>query len=103
MNTTDVGPDGNDQYITSIARLGDGYVVVWYDNSANGGDTSDVATLKAQRYDILGNKLGGEITIDSSETSEFDGTFLATLPPKPPVSATETSAHCPMATCWPFS
>ncbi len=58
VNTTDSGPDGNDQTQPSIAALGDGYVVVWYDPSPGDRDY-----IRAQKYGFLGQKIGDEFIV----------------------------------------
>src|SRR4051812_47047760 len=49
-----------DQQRPTIAALADGYVISWTDGDAAGGDGS-FASVKFQRYDAAGSKLGGEV------------------------------------------
>lgn len=66
VNTT----TDNYQGKPSIAALTDGgYVVTWQDASASGGDTSGAA-VRAQRCDAGGNKVGGELLVNTT-TSDF--------------------------------
>src|SRR5262249_46761690 len=59
VNTTD---GGQDQYNPQITPLLDGgYVVVWTD--ANRPDNPGGTFVMGQRYDFLGNKVGGEVKI----------------------------------------
>ena len=58
VNSTDSGPDGNDQSQPSIAQLGDGYVVVWFDPTPGNRDY-----IRAQKFGFLGQKIGGEFIV----------------------------------------
>ncbi|CCQ75230.1 VCBS domain-containing protein [Magnetospira sp. QH-2] len=73
----------SDTEVTSLAD--DGFVVTWT-TSANPGDTSDYG-LAGQRYDSLGNAVGGEFLINTAtegvqrnhQTESFDdGGFVVT-------------------------
>ena len=77
VNTTTAG----NQLNSDVAALaGGGFVVVWQDDS--GAD----AAIRAQRYDALGNRVGGEMTITAgpgaetlpSVTGLADGGFYVT-------------------------
>jgi VCBS repeat-containing protein len=51
-----------DQKVTGLAN--GGFVVTWEDRSRSGGDTDGQAT-RAQVFDNLGNKVGGEILVNT--------------------------------------
>jgi Ca2+-binding RTX toxin-like protein len=54
------------QFFPRIAGLSDGgFVVVWADNSATGGDTSGIA-VRMQRYDAYGNKVAAETIVNTT-------------------------------------
>ncbi|MDB5694908.1 MAG: tandem-95 repeat protein [Sphingomonas bacterium] len=65
VNTTAVGF----QHRPAITTLGTGYVVVFEDSSGAAGQGADI---RAQRYDLDGAKVGGEILVTSTAgTQEF--------------------------------
>ncbi|WP_420431132.1 beta strand repeat-containing protein [Hyphobacterium sp.] len=65
VNTT----TSDDQYDASVAALtGGGFVIVWRDNSATGGDTS-LSAIRAQRYDAAGAAVGGEFLVNTTTSS----------------------------------
>jgi Ca2+-binding RTX toxin-like protein len=62
-----------------VALPSGGFVVSWTDSSGTGGDSSS-NSAKAQIFDAAGNKVGGEILVNS-ETTGFQGeTSVALLP-----------------------
>jgi FG-GAP-like repeat len=68
VNTTDAADPDNfgapQQFDGQIARLADGgYVVVWTDSSRQDGINPNGQAVIGQRYDALGNKVGGEVHI----------------------------------------
>ncbi|HEV8681138.1 MAG TPA: hypothetical protein VGQ90_17305, partial [Stellaceae bacterium] len=61
VNTT----TASDQGFSDVTVLADGsFVVVWQD------DSGDFSAIRAQRYDALGNRLGGEIAIATSASND---------------------------------
>ena len=52
-----------------VALAGGGFVVVWQDPSGLGGDSSGTS-IKAQRYDGAGQKVGGEILVNTSTAGD---------------------------------
>src|SRR5262249_17994510 len=63
VNTTD---GGQDQYNPQITPLLDGgYVIIWTD--ANRPDNPGGTFVMGQRYDFLGNKVGGEVQLSLFE------------------------------------
>ena len=74
------------QYQPKVAALGDGFVVVWADESLVGGD-SDSSGIKAQRFSGDGTPVGGEIQVNLATEGEQvepvvigleDGRFVVT-------------------------
>lgn len=66
VNTTTSG----DQQYPQIARLNDGgFVVVWQDNSGTGGDGSGYS-VRAQRYDTNGAKIGSEFLVNQNSAGD---------------------------------
>jgi hypothetical protein len=68
VNTTDAADPDNGgaavQIDGQIARLPDGgYVVAWSDQSRQDGINPSGAAIIGQRYDALGNKVGGEVEL----------------------------------------
>ena len=62
------------QFDSDVAGLaGGGFVVAWQDNSA-----ADSA-IRAQRYDTLGNRVGGELTIASAAGIDFEAPAVTAL------------------------
>jgi Ca2+-binding RTX toxin-like protein len=69
VNTTTAD---DEEFPTVVALQDGGYVVVWQDVSATGGDTSGLA-VKMQRYDAFGNKVGVETLVNTTTASfQFD-------------------------------
>lgn len=69
----------NSQFGPNISRLaGGGFLVAWTDNSLLGGDDS-VQSVKAQRYDAAGDKLGGEFLVNSTITGSQANPQITTL------------------------
>src|SRR5687768_10157395 len=62
-----------------IAVLPDGgYVVVWTDNGIATGDGDD-SSIKAQRFDASGEKVGGEFIVNTATHDNQTFPFVATL------------------------
>ena len=62
VNTLTTG----DQDEVSVAALaGGGFVATWQDNSFLRGDLTRSGSIVAQRFDNAGNKVGGEILVDT--------------------------------------
>ncbi|VAV93348.1 FIG01023050: hypothetical protein, partial [hydrothermal vent metagenome] len=61
VNTTTADVQRN----PAVAALGDGFVIVWEDNSQTGSDTSSFA-VRAQRYTALGAKQGIELVVNTT-------------------------------------
>ncbi len=62
VNTLTTG----DQDEVSVAALaGGGFVATWQDNSQLRGDETRDGSIIAQRFDVNGNKIGGEILVDT--------------------------------------
>ena len=56
----------NAQREVSVAALaGGGFVATWQDNSFLRGDLTRAGSIVAQRFDNAGNKVGGEILVDT--------------------------------------
>ena len=55
-----------------------GFVAVWTDNSGLGGDSS-FSSIKAQRFDAAGNKLGAEFLVNSTTANYQLGARVAVL------------------------
>jgi Ca2+-binding RTX toxin-like protein len=73
VNTTTAGA----QQAPDVARLANGgFVVVWRDDSATGGDTSGTA-VRAQRFDSAGAKAGGEILVNTTVAGDQVGAVVA--------------------------
>ncbi|HEY0112624.1 MAG TPA: hypothetical protein VGB59_05660, partial [Allosphingosinicella sp.] len=68
--------DQKESYIS--ARPEGGFVVVWTDTSGLSGDSSPSA-VKAQLFDPLGNKLGGEILVNTTTAWSQMGPTVSTL------------------------
>ena len=68
-----------DQEDSSVAALADGFVISWTDSSHSGGDTSGTA-VRAQRFDLLGHKVGGEILVNTTTGANQDFSAVAGLP-----------------------
>ena len=64
-NTTTTGAQG----LSSLTKLGAGFVVTWQDFSQTGGDTSQFA-IRAQMFDASGSKVGAEFLVN---TTTFGG------------------------------
>ncbi|MGH6770372.1 MAG: calcium-binding protein [Xanthobacteraceae bacterium] len=62
VNTNTTGLQ-EDQTVAALPN--GGFVVVWHDNDAAGGD-GDSASIKMQRYDAFGNKAGGETLVNTT-------------------------------------
>jgi hypothetical protein len=56
----------NDQLLPSVTALLDGFVVVWEDQSGLNNDGSREGSIKAQRFDQFGHKVGGETLVDTA-------------------------------------
>ena len=64
VNATDSGPDGVAQADGQIVALKDGgYVVIWADNS--GAFNPNGTAVMGQRYNSVGNKVGGEVHLST--------------------------------------
>ena len=71
VNATDSGPDGVAQADGQIVALKDGgYVVIWADNS--GAFNPNGTAVMGQRYNSVGNKVGGEVHLSTG----FPGTVF---------------------------
>ena len=87
VNTTDSGSSFNDQFRSRIVRVGDGYAVIWHDN-ANSGEAEEVFTqVKAQLFDFLGNRIGGEIVVGGNISLMADVPLLGDNSPVDSISA----------------
>jgi Ca2+-binding RTX toxin-like protein len=76
VNTTTDGGQGP----TAAASLpGGGFVVTWTDSSLQGGDSAGLS-VKAQRFDDLGNKVGGEILVNTTTALDQSDAAVAALP-----------------------
>ncbi|SOC45887.1 hypothetical protein SAMN05892877_118116, partial [Rhizobium subbaraonis] len=62
VNTTTVGSQKEPQI---VALKGGGYVIVWSENIENSGDSYEI---NAQVFDAEGNRIGGELEINDTET-----------------------------------
>ena len=70
----------NAQYEPAIAALpSGGFVVSWRDQSGQGGDSSG-SSIKTQRFDASGGKVGGEILVNSVALSDQFAPTVAALP-----------------------
>ena len=66
VNTTTSG----DQHVPQVAALsGGGFIVVWQDRSGSGGDASGYS-VKAQRFDAAGAKVGGEFLVNVNASGD---------------------------------
>lgn len=74
VNTT----TSQNQYSPGVAALsGGGFVVVWSDLSATGGDASDSA-VRAQRYDAVGVAAGAEFLVNTTTaTDQYEAKIAA--------------------------
>jgi Ca2+-binding RTX toxin-like protein len=75
VNTTTAGAQ-NGSDIDSL--VGGGFVVVWADASATGGDT-DLRAVRAQRFDGSGAKIGGELLVNTTTVGGQFGASVAGL------------------------
>ncbi|MEA3054139.1 MAG: hypothetical protein QOG72_3042, partial [Sphingomonadales bacterium] len=76
VNTTTLAT----QSAPSVAVLqGGGYVVVWTDDSRTGGDASE-ESIKGQRFDANGDKVGGEFLVNSATSNDQLDPSVAGLP-----------------------
>jgi Ca2+-binding RTX toxin-like protein len=83
----------NDQAQTVVTGLeGGGYVVVWTDLSLAGGDAS-VSSIKAQVYSALGDKVGGEILVNTNTDGNQQAPDVASLDGGGFVVVWQTSGH----------
>ncbi|NOX95794.1 MAG: calcium-binding protein [Alphaproteobacteria bacterium] len=64
VNTFDSLPEGNDQTDPVVAGLSNGNIVVVWQSPSEGG--SSELDIKAQIYDLLGNKVGSEIRLNNN-------------------------------------
>ena len=66
VNTTTAGS----QSVPQVAKLADGgFVVVWEDSSATGGDTSGLA-VRGQRFTAAGARTGSEFLVNTTVTND---------------------------------
>jgi len=66
VNTTDSSVDGNDQYHSRVIGLADGgFLVAWEDSTNTFSHQLGANDIVGQRYDLLGNKVGGEVYISA--------------------------------------
>jgi len=71
---------GGDQSRPEVARLaGGGFVVVWNDLSASGGDTSGSA-VRGQLFNAAGDKVGGEFLVNTTTAGSQYAAHFAGLP-----------------------
>ncbi|WP_373503095.1 calcium-binding protein [Aestuariivirga sp.] len=56
---------GNQQFADVVALPDGGFVVVWQDEDATGGDGS-LSCIKMQRFDTMGEKVGGEVIVNTT-------------------------------------
>ncbi|MDJ0642607.1 MAG: hypothetical protein QNJ15_07305, partial [Erythrobacter sp.] len=75
VNTTTAGRQ-NEQALTEL--IGGGFVVVWEDSSASGGDTSSSA-IRAQVFASDGSKVGGEILVNTTTANAQRDPAVASL------------------------
>ncbi len=69
----------NNQQSPAVASLGaGGYVVTWSDNSGFGGDTSSNG-IKAQLHDAQGNRIGLELSVNTTIAGSQDHPAAASL------------------------
>jgi hypothetical protein len=85
VNTTDAADPGNGgdavQADGQIARLADGgYAVVWLDNSRQDLINPNGSAIIGQRYDSLGNKVGGEVKISQFTSGDQFSPAITALP-----------------------
>jgi VCBS repeat-containing protein len=65
---------------SAITALADGgYVITWTDNSASGPDTSG-ASIRGQRFDANGAKVGGEFLVNATTTNAQTESSVVALP-----------------------
>jgi Cadherin-like domain/Bacterial cadherin-like domain/RTX calcium-binding nonapeptide repeat (4 copies) len=70
----------NAQYEPTIAAVpSGGFVVSWRDESGQGGDASG-SSIKAQRFDASGAKVGGEMLVNGTASSDQFAPTIAALP-----------------------
>jgi VCBS repeat-containing protein len=70
VNTTTTGLQ-TDPQLTALA--GGGFVAIWTDGSASGGD------VRGQRYDALGNRVGAEFLVNTSTANAQEQASVAAL------------------------
>ena len=70
---------GTQQDPAASALDGGGYVIVWEDRSGLGGDNSS-SSIKGQRFDSAGNKIGGEFLVNTATEINQDSPSVAGLP-----------------------
>jgi Ca2+-binding RTX toxin-like protein len=75
VNTNTTG----NQFGPAIMTLADGgFVVTWTDTDAAGGD-GDSSSIKMQRFDAAGDRVGGEILVNTTTTSIQDSPDMTLL------------------------
>jgi Ca2+-binding RTX toxin-like protein len=75
VNTT---VSGSQQSASVQALAEGGFLVSWTDFSGQGGDPTG-SSIKAQVFDSAGNKVGGELLVNSSTTASEDQSVIAQL------------------------
>jgi hypothetical protein len=71
---------GSWQYTPVVAALpSGGFVMAWGDDSGMGGD-AEASSIKAQVFDADGNKLGGEILVNTAPAQGQYAPAIAALP-----------------------
>jgi Ca2+-binding RTX toxin-like protein len=70
---------GAQQGAAAAALVSGGFVVTWTDSSGDGGDTSGTS-VKGQRFDARGNKLGAEFLVNSTTSDAQYSGDVASLP-----------------------
>ncbi len=68
----------NQQQSATASLASGGYVVTWSDGSAQGNDIFGYG-IKAQVYDVSGNKVGGELAVNSTVTGNQTTPAVASL------------------------
>src|SRR4051812_43950448 len=76
VNSSTQGQHGS----PSIAALPDGgFLIAWADSGGQGGDAGGYA-IKAQKVDASGNKVGGEVLINTATLGDQLGPQVEVLP-----------------------
>lgn len=76
--TANTTADGSQSQAKAIGLAGGGFVIAWIDASMTGDDTSGTA-VRAQMFDAVGNKSGGEFVVNGVTDGDQDLSGLAAL------------------------